>query len=575
MPRRITFDLKVLSQSDGACSFYLVWDGGKRDLFANQPLSPQLRRNYQNWKRQYIRYYEFESAQAGPRSGSLTALTTADSSAAVRNAEDNFITTFLDWLGAGDTRIIERQLQSALIDAVQAREEEDVSQAVEVRVFLACSERFLQQLPWEEWARKLIPSSLPPGAIRIIRTSQDDARGLGFSHLLDSLKKPRILAIISEDEDLDTDQDWRVLQSLRAVADVEIADWLPGDPAHVIAQKVGDAIRDDRGWDILFFAGHSDDQSNASGSFKITPTVDLSMNDVRDHIETARNFGLRLAIFNSCSGLAIARSLIQSGIQAVVMRERIRSDAALAFLDEFCQRFKGHQNVHESMLQACEALRTTERIKFPSGHLIPSFFSPPRARPYRIKPYGILQKARRWLPTQWEVIPLGIVLLLGSIRGVQNVFIEVRTVAQAVYRETTDQIPEQLPPVHLLAIDQDALDEAGIYDTDRVSQAYLAQTIQQLTELKPTTFGISFILSAVQNPGSRELSETMNALNDEQGTWFVMQVNKQIGQYLFDPRNGSDIPNILDVSFQGDSDYKQWDVDLPNDGDKEWSRCPY
>ena len=418
MPRKITFNLKVSSQSDDACTFHLFWDGGKRESYASQPFPPQLRRDYQNWKRQYIRYYEFQTGQSSRRSGSLTALTTADSSAAVRNAEDTFITTFLDWLGAGDTRIIERQLQSALIEAVQIREEEDPSQPVEVSVFLACSERFLQQLPWEEWARKLVPSSLPTGAIRIIRTSQDDARGLGFSNLLDSLKKPRILAIISEDENLNTDQDWKVLQSLRAVADVEIADWLPDDAPHVIAQKVGDAIRDDRGWDILFFAGHSDDQSNASGSFKITPDVDLSMNDVRDHVETARSFGLRLAIFNSCSGLAIAQSLIQSGIQAVVMRERIRSDAALAFLDEFCQRLKEYQNVHESMLQACEALRTAERIKFPSGHLIPSFFSPPRAKPYRIKPYGILQKARRWLPTQWEVIPLGSTCCyIGSIRG--------------------------------------------------------------------------------------------------------------------------------------------------------------
>jgi hypothetical protein len=574
MPRQITFDLKVSVQNDGSCVFYLIWDGGKRDLFASQLLPAKLRRDYDSWRRQYLRYYKLQPEQPVPRSGSFSVRPNGDTSSAVRNAEDALVTTFLDWLGAEDTRAIERQLQTALVEVAQSGDD-DAPGTRGVNVFLACEDNFLQKLPWEVWGRNLIPRELPSNSIRVIRTARDDPQGLAGRQRQDVLKRPRILAILAKDKHLNMEGDWKILLDLRSVADVEKAKWLPNDPPHVITRKVFETIVDDRGWDILFFAGHSDDQANASGVFKLTPTVDLSINDIREHLETAQQQGLRLAIFNSCSGLAIAQSLVHLGVQAIAMREPVRSDAALAFLEQLCQRLREYADAQEAMSQACQVMRSAEKSKFPSAHFVPSFFSPPRVQPYRIKPYGWRQQVRKWLPTKQELLPIGAALLLGIVPGIQDALIEIRVAVQATYRDLTQQIPEMLPPVHLLALDQESLEEAGITNAERVPQAYLAQIINQLSDLKPRTLGIAYILSAVQERGTDELTTAMYSLHAQSETWFTMAVYEPEGLYVFNSSKDSNSPNILDISFQGDTDYRRWNVDLPDDADIESSRCPF
>lgn len=570
MPKAATFGLKVLRQDDATCVFYLVWAEGKRDLIVSQAVPAELQRDYESWRRQYLRYYKLPLDQSTARSGSFSVMPNGDPSAMVRNAEDALITTFRDWLGAGDTREIERQLQLALMEAEQTRDEA-LEELSGVTVFLACDDRDLQRLPWETWVRKLVPQGLPPGAIRIIRTAKDDPQGFADRQFQDPLKKPRILAIVAEDDHLNTEGDWKVLRRLRSVAEVEKANWLPNDPSSVVTQKVLATIADDRGWDILFFAGHSDDQANARGSFRLTPTVDLSMNDVEETLETAQQQGLRLAVFNSCSGLAIAQSLTQCGVQSIVMRERIRSDAALTFLEPLCQGLRDYQDAQTAMLQACEALRSAEKIKFPSAHLIPSFFSPSRMLPYRIRPFGWRQQLRKWLPTKREIRAAAVVLLLGSVPVVNDALIEMRVGLQAVYRDLTGQIPElsenTVPPVHVIAVDQRALDMAGVTEAQPIPQAFLAELIAEIALYQPRTVGISYLLDD-PDEGSSTLIDTMRAAYQEQGTWFVVNESAVRNLEVFNELRE------LDISLRGDSNFFRWDLDTPDDSDLE-NLCPF
>jgi hypothetical protein len=570
MPRQITFDLKVSVQNDGSCVFYLIWDGGKRDLFASQLLPAKLRRDYDSWRRQYLRYYKLQPEQPISRSGSFSVRPNGDLSSAVRNAEDALVTTFLDWLGAEDTRAIERQLQTALVEVAQSGDD-DAPGTRGVNVFLACEDNFLQKLPWEDWARNLIPRELSSNSIRLIRTARDDPQGLAGRQRQDVLKRPRILAILAKDKHLNMEGDWKILLDLRSVADVEKAKWLPNDPPHVITRKVFETIEDDRGWDILFFAGHSDDQANASGVFKLTPTVDLSINDIREHLETAQQQGLRLAIFNSCSGLAIAQSLVHLGVQAIAMREPVRSDAALAFLERLCQQLREHEDAQEAMSQACQVLRSAEKSKFPSAHLIPSFFSPPRIQPYRIKPYGWRQQIRKWLPTKREIKAAGIVLLLGALPVVNDALIEARVGLQAVYRDLTGQVPklseDSLPPVHVVAVDQRALDDEGITEAKPISQGLIADLIEAIEPYQPRTVGIAYLLDNPDEDSSR-LINTMRATSQELGTWFGVLESDERNLEVFGQLHN------LEVSLRGDSRFLQWDVDIPDDRHTE-TLCPF
>ncbi|WP_187329451.1 CHAT domain-containing protein [Halomicronema hongdechloris] len=504
------------------------------------------------------------------RSGTFSVRPNGDPSAAVRNAEDILTTTFLDWLGAGDTRSIERQLQTALLEVSQTSEEES-SMPLGVNVFLACGDSRLQQLPWEAWARRLVPQGLPSNSIRVIRTARDDPQGLAGQPPPESLKKPRVLAIVAEDNHLDVDGDWEIIRGLRPVADVKKAKWLPEDAPHVITRKVFEAIADDRGWDVLFFTGHSSDQENTSGTFKLTPMVSLSVNDIREHLETAQRQGLRLAVFNSCSGLAIAQSLTRSGIQAIVMREKIHDDAAQEFLTQFCQRLREYQDAHTAMMQTCEVLRSAENIKFPSAHLVPSLFSPPRVLPYRIKSYVWRQQMRKWLPTKRELTTAGAVLLLGAVPVVQDVLVEVRVALQAVYRDITQQVPvmaeDAVPPVHLIAIDQRALDMAGITEAEPMPQAFIAELVDEVSLYQPKTIGIGYLLDD-PDAGSSQLLDTMREVSREQGSWFVVPTSSDRNLEVFDELQQ------LEVSLRSDANFYTWDVDTPDDSDLE-ELCPF
>ena len=94
-------------------------------------------------------------------------------------------------------------------------------------------------------------------------------------------------------------------------------------------------------WDILFFAGHSfSDGGEDEGRFNISLTESLTIVELKYALKNAIEQGFKLAIFNSCDGLGLARNLASLGMPAIiVMRERVPDQAAQKFLDYFLEAF--------------------------------------------------------------------------------------------------------------------------------------------------------------------------------------------------------------------------------------------
>lgn len=257
----------------------------------------------------------------------------------------------------------------------------------------------LQHLPWELWDA-LDLSSRPQQKQPRVSRAQPEYGKLAPGRVRDGSERVRILAIFGDDFGIDLAGDEQVLRdtlygeirflSLRTLAQErgQKPGALPVRPTEVL-QAIREALCDPRGWDLLFFAGHSDASENLGGQIAIAPHTTIPFEHIAEQFATACGNGLQIAIFNSCTGIDIARSLLRVGLpQALVMREPIHNELAEIFLKEFLVHFAQGADLHTSNHQACVALRNRER-DYPSAHLIPSVFQHPQILSQSENPTGL------------------------------------------------------------------------------------------------------------------------------------------------------------------------------------------
>ena len=582
---RTVFELKVWGKDEQSCFFLLLWDNRKKQLTACLPYSKDIQKWYQRWRQRYYRFYQLHSPQPLSNSGRLNP-SSGDPGHDLMEAEGALVQAFQRWLGEGEVRNIQQRIRDEFARVTQSAStsERDLGDQPGVDIFLACDSPEVARLPWEAWP--LAPEFAPSGAIRIVRTAMNEPQGNRALKASSRRGKPRILAILGDDPRLPLQEDWKAVRSLKPIAKVERFSWQPEDDVAAIKKKFAAKICDSRGWDVLFFAGHSDDTAVTGGRMAIAPNISLSISEIEEYLTQARENGLQLAIFNSCSGLSIANSLVDMGLQVAVMRERIRNDVAQSFLKPLCQQLAQYRDIHDALLNASHHLKSAERFAYPSAHLIPSFFSPSGAAPYRIEPVGWKRQlkkgipTRRWLPTVGEAIIFAAFLTLSLRHEVQYPLFNLRTLIQANYRHLTEQLnlhtdatqspPE--PPVLLVAIDQESLDQESRHRFESgkekisprpIDREYLAKLITRLSELEAEVIGIDFFINTEQ-PGEETLAKALKSAVEEQNSWFILAAPKR------DVRPVRTEVASPKWSLQGDIGFYKWDVKLPND-----PTCPY
>lgn len=135
-------------------------------------------------------------------------------------------------------------------------------------------------------------------------------------------------------------------------------------------EELNEHLWDEKGWDMLFFSGHSRTES-AQGRIFLNRTDSLTMHDLREGLKTAVKRGLQLAFFNSCDGLGIAAQLESLNIpQVIVMREPVPDRVAHQFLKYFFQEFTGGKSLYQSVNIARRKLQGWEK-DYPCASWLP------------------------------------------------------------------------------------------------------------------------------------------------------------------------------------------------------------
>lgn len=322
--------------------------------------APEVAESYRDWQAKYCRLesgYRRKRLYFTEENSSDEESREPESSVQdCYEAAEKLKINFQNWLKCEEFRLIEEELFT------------DLSKSDEIRVILQTENELLRKLPWEVWN---FFQRFPNAELGISPLSSCARRQLTTSN------KVKILAILGNSDGIDTQADKKVLESL-PYADVCFLI----EPTR--EQFI--SLWEDH-WDILFFAGHSSSKDGEKGYIYINRTDEdkLEISELEETLRTAIANGLKLAIFNSCDGLGLARQLEKLNIpQVIVMREPVPDKIAQEFLKYFLTDFSRGISLYASMRRARKMLRELLQIdrKFPGASWLPVICQNPAAKDF-------------------------------------------------------------------------------------------------------------------------------------------------------------------------------------------------
>jgi CHASE2 domain-containing sensor protein len=327
------------------------------EVVGKLPPAPDVPGLYQQWQRAY-RQLGVATRLNAP-DNQVKNVSRAASREACQQAAKRLCDRLTEWLRAESFRRVRETWFAAL------------SPADPVRLIVQTEDRLLQRLPWHllelfEHHSSLEIALSAPTYQRVLQSPR--AKG-----------KVRILAILGNSAGIDVQSDRTLLEHLSPQADVTFL-------VEPDRKELSDRLWD-QPWDLLFFAGHSSTELAAdaaggdTGRIAINPHDSLTIEELRYALRNAAAQGLKLAIFNSCDGLGLARALADLHIpQLVVMREPVPDRVAQEFLTDFLRTFVRGESLYLSVRRAREQLQAIEN-EFLCATWLPVICQNPAERP--------------------------------------------------------------------------------------------------------------------------------------------------------------------------------------------------
>ena len=208
------------------------------------------------------------------------------------------------------------------------------------------TKQILPKLPWHWW------DFFSENCFADVAVSFSNSEKFGsiYSEKMSALPRPKrvkILCILGDTTGIDVEADRRLLREISGAYCVFLR-----QPTRL---EFFEFMTKER-WDILFFSGHSEtDKDSNTGLLYLNAEETLDIQEIREIIQAAINQyqGMKLAIFNSCDGLGLARQLADLDIaQIIVWREPVLDQIAQEFLKSFLELFTRNLSLYRSVQEA-------------------------------------------------------------------------------------------------------------------------------------------------------------------------------------------------------------------------------
>lgn len=238
--------------------------------------------------------------------------------------------------------------------------------ASQIRLLIKAKDKILWKLPWHVWD---LLSDYPDVGIGYSSNEFSTSSRQQKTH-----NQVRILAVFGNSQDIDLEEDKQAINNLTQTK--------PNFLSKPTATKFIQTLREDRGWNIFFFAGHSH-SNNDIGRIYINEEESLTIEQFKNALTEAISNGLKIAIFNSCDGLALAEELSDLNIPVVIIMQEIVPDiVAQSFLKEFLTEYQKQENSLYTAVRRAQA-RLEAFTDFPGATLLPLILQNPATIPPR------------------------------------------------------------------------------------------------------------------------------------------------------------------------------------------------
>jgi CHASE2 domain len=531
----------------------------------------KLKTAYETWQYVYQKewqnrnpnhWMESEAEEEGEGSESI----------GLKQAEKTLEDRFREWLGQPALKELWEQIRKTI----------PVTSSL-VEVLLACdcgSEDILHHLPWSGSYIDIPEICL---VLTVAPQSADAARLESKASPFQPRREIKVLQIIAHDEwDSETQNQLLVhggyLKALEEKVDrVTVISLTPEN--YDTPAKLEKAFWQEleAGPDILIFSGHGARNAVTHGEIHFGHGVKIHFSGHENAFREAISNGLQVAIFISCHTYHFARSLVQLGLShAIAMREKIHVEAGSIFLEHLCECLGQYANLQHAMDHACKHL--SQKEEHLSASLIPSRFRHPDAAAFQFEPSVTLQDPltfpaafklwwRAWQPNRREVIALTSMLVLSMVVPVQARLYNGRTGAQAVVRDVTSAMsrpfqsmaPGNLPPVLLVTVDQESVNDArnrfDDFTANPMHRGYLAVLVKQLTQAQAKVVGIDYLF---KDPTLHD-QQLINAM---QKSVQLNQTQFVLAQSEYSKLRPLTKIALPELTISGNIDFFPWEVEL-------------
>ena len=545
------FTLYLQSQGQ-ICQFRLTWGQGQ-SIAVTVDYPTDVFQHYTAWQTAYLHYYRSFRARAGV--SGIAKLPQVDWRSKLIDSEATLLNAFRLWLSQASLLPIRAELANALRLGI-------------TDLFITCESSDFNRLPWETWQESLEFV----GTLRIARTPTTIRSQVGARIRRSKL---RILVILGDETGLNFKAEREALKVLQRYADVKFVGW-QGFEDKELRSRIRAAIMDEQGWDVLVFAGHSNETALTGGELGIAPGESLMLAEILSDLRLAIDRGLQFAIFNSCKGSSLAQTLIDVGLsQVMIMREPIHNRVAQQFLLQFLPQFITGSDVHAAMRSACDALQRNPNLDYPSSHWIPSLFRHPASQLFRCPPIDRLQWLKQWKPDRWEAGVLSSLVVLSLLNPVQNMLMNTRQGMQTIYRLATGQVPQNAPPLRLVVIDDASMNQAGIVKSHPMNWKHLATVLDRVATYQPKRVGLDILLDKPDEhrQDKEEIPAIQRSLQKFQqipvlfaSTFETGTESKISSEVLLTP---------LPLATSGYTDMADWYLPILREGDACVNSCPF
>lgn len=468
------------------------------EIKGNLPPAPEIPQYYSTWSSAYRRLgarYRLEA-----KAGIVTNVSRLEN---CYNAAQKLRDATNAWLHSESFRSIRDRFLEQLIPAD------------EVRILVQTEDMRLRRLPWHLWD---LCDRYPKAEIALSTPVYERVE-----HPSPARAKVRILAILGNSEGINTQADRLLLEQL---PDAEI-NFLVEPERQELTEQLWK-----QGWDILFFAGHSSSQavskqnmrsqaephSEETGQIYINQTDSLTIEQLKYGLRKAVERGLKIAIFNSCDGLGLARDLADLQIpQIIVMREPVPDLVAQEFLKSFLEAFARGESFYLAVRESRERLQGLE-AQFPCATWLPMICQHPSEVPpswHSLHGTAGRDYSKTVLPNRHIFPKYSLRALLLASMVVTCITTGARHLGmlQPLELQAFDQLtrhkPDEKPDPRLLVV---TITEADVQSQNQeqrrgsLSDAALNQLLQKLGRYKPRAIGLDIYRDFPVERGQKSLA---------------------------------------------------------------------